>query len=89
MKEHASGDFVTKGLTLHASLFMGGPSVVFGVGERPTPVMPPKFDDLMMINRIGWRGMFKFQQFRPSTTNCTSPLARPAKVVMETWGLYG
>jgi hypothetical protein len=19
----------------------------------------------MMINRIGWRGMFKFQQFRP------------------------
>lgn len=65
MKPHASGDYVTKGRTLHASLFMGGPSVVFGVAERPTPILPPKFDDLMMINRIGWRGMFKFQQFRP------------------------
>ncbi|MBN1452157.1 MAG: N4-gp56 family major capsid protein [Anaerolineales bacterium] len=65
MKPHAQGDFVTKGRTLHASLFMGGPSVVFGIAERPTPILPPKFDDLMMINRIGWRGMFKFQQFRP------------------------
>jgi hypothetical protein len=65
LKEHASGDFMTKGITLHASLFMGGPAVVFGVAERPTPIIPPKFDDLMMINRIGWRGMFKFQQFRP------------------------
>jgi N4-gp56 family major capsid protein len=65
MKPHATGDFVTKCVTLHASLFMGGPSVVWGIAERPTPVLPPKFDDLMMINRIGWRGMFKFQQFRP------------------------
>lgn len=65
MKEHAEGDYVTKGITLHASLFMGGPSVVFGIAERPTPIIPPKFDDLMMINRIGWRGMFKFQPFRP------------------------
>jgi len=65
LKEHATGDYFTKGVTLHASLFMGGPSVVFGVAERPTPILPPKFDDLMMVNRIGWRGMFKFQQFRP------------------------
>lgn len=65
LKPHASGDYVTKGVNLHASIFMGGPSVVWGIGERPTPILPPKFDDAMMINRIGWRGFFKFQMFRP------------------------
>jgi N4-gp56 family major capsid protein len=65
LKAHKSGDFVTTGLDLHASIFMGGPAVVWGIGERPTPVLPPKFDDMMMINRTGWRGFFKFQQFRP------------------------
>lgn len=65
LKPHATGDLVTKGIDLHASIFMGGPAVVWGIGERATPVLPPKYDDLMMINRIGWRGFFKFQQFRP------------------------
>ncbi len=65
MKPHAAGDFVTKGVTLHASLFMGGPSVVYGVGERPTPVFPGPIDDLQMIHRYGWRGYLKFQMFRP------------------------
>ncbi len=65
LKPHASGDFVTKGVNIHSSIFMGGPAVVYAVGERPTPVLPPKFDDLMMVNRIGWRGFLKFQMFRP------------------------
>ena len=65
MKPHATGDYLTKGVTLHASLFMGGPSVVYGVGERPTPVFPGPIDDLQMIHRYGWRGYLKFQMFRP------------------------
>ncbi len=65
MKGHASGDFVTNGVDVHASIFLGGPGVVYGIGERPTPVVPPKYDDLMMINRYGWRAYCKFQQFRP------------------------
>lgn len=65
LKAHAPGDFLTKGIDLHTSIFMGGPAVVYGVGERPTPVVPPKHDDMMMINRYGWRGFLKFQMFRP------------------------
>jgi N4-gp56 family major capsid protein len=65
MKAHASGDFMTKGVPIHASAFIGGPAVVYGIGESPTPTFPPKMDDLMMVNRIGWRGFLKFQQFRP------------------------
>lgn len=65
LKPHASGDLVTHGIDIHPSIFMGGPAVVYGVGERPSPVIPPKYDDLMMINRIGWRGFMKFQMFRP------------------------
>lgn len=65
LKDHLGGDYVTKGLDVHASIFMGGPGVVYGVGERPRPTLPPKYDDLMMVNRIGWRGFLKFQLFRP------------------------
>ena len=65
MKPHLDGDFVTKGVDIHSSIFMGGPAVVYGVGERPFPVIPPKIDDLQMINRYGWRGFLKFQMFRP------------------------
>jgi len=65
LKPHADNDWVTLGRDLHASIFHGGPSVVEGVGERPHPILPPKYDDLMMLNRIGWRGFLKFQMFRP------------------------
>lgn len=65
LKDHASGDYITKARDLHASVFMGGPSVVYGVAERPHIITPPKIDDAMMVNRVGWRGMFKFQLFRP------------------------
>lgn len=65
MKAHSSGDYVTKGVDLSPVIVLGGPSVVYGVGERPHPVIAPKYDDLQMINRLGWRGFLKFQMFRP------------------------
>ena len=65
MKPHATGAYVTTGLDVHLSVLHGGPSVVYGVAEAPHPIAPPKFDDLMMVNRFGWRGFLKFQQFRP------------------------
>lgn len=65
LKPHADGDYVTVAADIHSSIFMGGPGVVYGVGERPHPVVPPKYDDLMMVNRYGWRGFLKFQLFRP------------------------
>ncbi len=37
----------------------------YAVGERPGVIQPPKYDDLMMVNRYGWRGFLKFQLFRP------------------------
>lgn len=66
MKPHVTGSYVTKGGgDLHTSIFMGGPAVVYGVAERPHVIAPPKYDDLMIVNRYGWRGFMKFQQYRP------------------------
>ena len=65
LKPHAIGDLVTNGVPVHSSIFMGGPGVVYGVGERPNVIQPPKYDDLMMVNRYGWRGFLKMQLFRP------------------------
>lgn len=65
LKNHDNGDYVTKGVDVHATVFVGGPGVVYGVGEAPHVIQPPKYDDLMMVNRIGWRGFLKFQMFRP------------------------
>lgn len=65
LKDHASGARVTKGLDVNVSLFLGAPGVVYAVGERPNLIFPPKIDDAMSVNRVGWRGFFKFQLFRP------------------------
>ena len=65
LKEHAAGDHVTLGVNIHGSIFMGGPGVVYAVGERPHPIILPKIDDLGMINRFSWRGFNKMQLFRP------------------------
>jgi len=65
LKVHDVDDYVTRGVDVHASFFMGGPSVVYGVGERPHMHQPPKIDDLGMVNRFAWRGFLKFQMFRP------------------------
>jgi N4-gp56 family major capsid protein len=65
LKAHSEDDQVTLGQDLHASLFLGGPSVVMGVGERPNIRILPKIDDLQLINRYSWRGFLKLQMFRP------------------------
>lgn len=65
LKDHASGAYVTNAADVHASLFIGGPAIVEGIAERAHVITPPKIDDAMMVNRVGWRGMFKFQLFRP------------------------
>ena len=65
LKPHAAGDYVTHGIDIHGSIFMGGPGVVYGVGERPHPVLLPVIDDLGMIRRLAWRGFVKMQLFRP------------------------
>lgn len=65
MKAHSSGAYVVKGVDVHASIFHGGSSVVYGVGELPHPLVLPKIDDLGMIQRYSWRGFLKFQMFRP------------------------
>jgi N4-gp56 family major capsid protein len=65
LKPHASGDYVTLARNVHASLFMGGPSVVLGVAERPNVMVLPKIDDLQMVQRFSWRAFLKFQMFRP------------------------
>lgn len=68
LKEHAQDDFMTKATDIHCSLFLGGPGVVMGVGERPNIRILPKIDDLQLINRYAWRGFFKMQMFRPEYT---------------------
>lgn len=65
LKAHSSGAKVVNGLDVHASIFLGGKGVVMGVAERPNVIVPPKFDDALLINRIGWRGLLKFQLFQP------------------------
>jgi N4-gp56 family major capsid protein len=65
LKDHLAGDFVTLAIDVHGSIFMGGPGVVFGVGERAHPIVLPKIDDMAMINRFSWRSFGKMQLFRP------------------------
>jgi N4-gp56 family major capsid protein len=65
LKDHLVGDYVTKGIDIHSSVFIGGPGVVYAIGEDPHVIQPPKTDDLLMVNRYGWRGFMNFQMFRP------------------------
>jgi N4-gp56 family major capsid protein len=65
LKDHAAGDYVTLAVDVHGSIFMGGPGVVYGVGERAHPLVLPKIDDMGMINRFSWRSFSKMQLFRP------------------------
>lgn len=68
LKPHADNDYVTRGVDVHGSIFLGGPSVVYGVGERPFPFALDPIDDLKMVRRFSWRGFLKFQMFRPEWT---------------------
>jgi hypothetical protein len=58
--------YVTKGLHIHASLFMAGPEgVVCGVTQPPVVMAPPVVDDLMAMYRFSWKARLKYQLFRP------------------------
>jgi len=83
MKPHADEDYVTYGLDVHSSIIMGGPGVVYAVGERPHVLNLPTIDDMAMIRRFGWRGFVKMQLFRPEMfqvmeTAGIAPQALPA-----------
>jgi len=65
LKDHLVDDLVTVGIDIHSSVFIGGPGVVYAIGEDPHVIVPPKTDDLLMVNRYGWRGFMNFQMFRP------------------------
>jgi len=65
MKPHATGATVTKGVTLHGSIFLGGSPAVFALGEMPHVFLPPTYDDMMMVRRASWRMFGKMQQHRP------------------------
>ncbi len=58
--------YVTKGLNVHASIFVGAPNgVVAGVGQPPRLYTPPPVDDLMSVNRFSWDAYVGHQPYRP------------------------
>ena len=65
LKPHADDDYVTNAVDVHMTLTLGGPAVVYGIGEDPHLIQPPVIDDLQILQRIGWRGFLKMQMFRP------------------------
>lgn len=65
LKSHAEDDYVTHAVDVHMTLTLGGPAVVYGIGEDPHLIQPPVIDDLQILQRIGWRGFLKMQMFRP------------------------
>ena len=66
LRDHASGQYVTEARDIYPVVIVGGPqSIVYAVVQRPNVVVPPVIDDFLRINRVGWYGIFKQQQFRP------------------------
>ncbi len=69
-----AGSFVTKGVHIHVTVYIGGPrGVVNGVGQPITAFPIPPVDDLLEIWRFSWKGYFEMQLFRPNVfTLCFS-----------------
>jgi hypothetical protein len=63
--EFNAGDFVTKGVHIHVTLYIGGPSVVNGVADPIMAYPMPPIDDARAIYRFIWKGRFKYQLFMP------------------------
>jgi len=56
---------ITKAVDIHATIYIGGPGVVNGVGE-PIMMYPKEpIDDANAIYRFIWQGRFKYQTFMP------------------------
>lgn len=58
--------YVTKGIHIHASVCIAGPSgVVAGVGQPPAVYNPPQVEDIPSMHRFSWDAYLKYQLFRP------------------------
>ena len=67
--EFPAGSYVTKGVHVHASIFIAGPGVVNAVGE-PIMIYPKEpIDDANAIWRVIWQGRFKYQTIKPGLIN--------------------
>lgn len=59
--------YVTKGIHIHASMFIGGPdAIVNGVGRPPRLHTPPPVDDFDSIYRFSWDSFQGYQVYNPS-----------------------
>jgi hypothetical protein len=64
--EYAQGSFLTKGVHINATIFVGGPrAVVWAVTQSPAIYTPPVVDDRMAQLRVTWDMTAKCQQFKP------------------------
>jgi N4-gp56 family major capsid protein len=62
---HSNGDYVTEARDVYAATFMGGPGVVWAVGQMPGVIVPLVIDDFGRIFRLSWYGIFDFSCYRP------------------------
>jgi hypothetical protein len=64
--EYPQGSYVTKGVHVNATIFVGGPrAVVWAVTQAPMMYTPPVIDDRMAQLRVSWDMTSKCQQFKP------------------------
>lgn len=58
--------YVTKGVHVHAMVFVGGrDGIVAGVGRPPRLHMPPPVDDFNMIHRFSWDAYMGYNLYNP------------------------
>lgn len=64
--EYVQGNYVTKAMHIHATIFVGGPrGVVWAVTQSPAMYTPPTVDDRMAQWRATWDCTAKPQSFKP------------------------
>ena len=64
--EYPQGSYLTKGVHINATIFVGGPrAVVWAVTQSPMMYTPPVVDDRMAQLRVTWDMTSKCQQFKP------------------------
>ena len=66
LTEYVQGNWVTLGLNIHATIFIGGPrGVVWAVTQSPAMYTPPTVDDRMAQWRATWDMTSKPNVFKP------------------------
>ena len=61
---HADNSYITEARDIYTSIFVGGPSLLWGVAALPTVIVPPIIDDFGRINRVSWYGIFDYKLLR-------------------------